>query len=342
MPIEVRHDVTGPALIAAGLAGAAQRAERDLDRRRQDQAQLTQLAQQRDMQQQQIAAQSQLQSQAADFAMERLAVQGGLTRELQEQRYEQEINRIHETAKAEASQWESRFSAQQRKEIVRLEAGKQRIMQGDAFSPEEKARAIRAIEMQIAGITPGLLPRDPNKPQYPKGRGPQDTWVDEKTGALVALDRSGNPRVLVQPEKMPEAIEAQQKFELEKAEAEWKRKEEEGKRRTRIEFSKLQVEEQGGLKASKRFLKRDEVDRMMESIYGSSEQQQGNWWDIAEKQGLPVAPGDRDLPPEVGYAQAYLRQFPGGYASVPEDKKAAYLEAFTIYSNAVNAQQQGG
>ena len=340
MPIEVRHDVGGPALIAAGLAGAAQRAERDLDRRRQDQARLDQLAQQRNLQQNDIQARARMQAQAADFAMERMAVQGGLTRELQEQRYEHEISRIHETAKAQASQWESRFTAQQRREIARLEGGKQRILGSDTFSEEEKMRAVQAIEMQIAGLQPSLLPKDPNKVEYPEGRGPQDTWVDEKTGALVALDRSGNPRVLVQPEKMPEAVETQRKFDLEQAEMEWRREEEAARRKTRIEFSKLRTEEagKGGLETTKRYLRPDEVDRMMEGVYGS-EERQGNWWERAEEQGLPVAEGDKSLPPEVGFAQAYLRQFPGGYASVPEGKKAAWLEAFTIYSNAVNSVQ---
>ncbi|HET6454656.1 MAG TPA: hypothetical protein VFI02_09650, partial [Armatimonadota bacterium] len=67
-------------------------------------------------------------------------------------------------------------------------------------------------------------------------------------------------------------------------------------------------------------------------VYGGKEQ--GNWWGDAEKSGIPIMDADKTLPPEVGFAQAYLRQFPGGYASVPEDKKAAWLEAFTIYTNA--------
>jgi len=335
MPIEVRHDVTGPALIAAGLAGAAQRAERDLDRRREDQARLDQLAQQRNLQQADIQARAQMQSQAADFALDRMAVQAGLSRELQEQRYEQEITRIREQARAAASQWESRFTAQQRREIARLEQGKQQIMSSDSFSDDEKMRAVQGIEMQMAGIQPSLVPKDPNKIQFPEGRSPMEPWVDESTGSLMGYDRSGNPRVLVSPEKMPEYLEAQKQQERQDAERERQHAIEADRRRTLTEFAKLRVDtfDKMGEKTGQRFLNRHEVDQLMEMVYGADEPG-GNWWDAVEESGIPVLDIDKTLPPEVGFAQAYLRQFPGGYHSVPDNKKAAYLEAYKTYVNA--------
>jgi hypothetical protein len=268
---------------------------------------------------------------------------------------EWKLQQMNEQAKLEAEQWEARYTARDRQEIARLNEGKKRIAQDPSFSESERLAATQKIEQMIAGIEPSLIPRDPDKPTYPEGKGPQDQWIDENSGALSGMDRSGNPRVLIQPDKMPAALEAKAQLERENKLAEMRiklmttMKEDALTGEKSRQYRDIEVEsmlERTYPWYREQQIQREQAERQMMMERAAEIQDQvttaqaeEEWWKDAQAQGLEIREVDKSLPPDIGMAQAYLRQYPK-YEDVPEDKRAAWLEAFKIYSNAVNASTQ--
>jgi len=341
MAIEVRHDIGGAALAAAGLAGAAQRAERDLRVQQQQSMQLQQLAQQRDMQQAQIASQAQMQSQAAEAAMERTAFAAGLQGQMQEEHFQRSLTQMRERAKVEAEQWDYRYTAQQRQEIQKDNNAIQAIRQADWLSDEEKGRAILGVQTHTAGITPSIIPADPNKVKFPEGREPGNSFQGQD-GAWYMSQPDGSYKLMVRPDQTAEYMREQAEIEIKKAELTRQQATEDAviKARTTAAMKQIDVTDKVGEKIGTRFATKEEVDQIMKSIYPEVAAQT-KWWDDAKKNGIPVTDAEKYMDPAVGFAQAYLRKYPD-YHKVPEDQRRAWLENFRLYSNAVNAQQQGG
>ena len=348
MPIEVRHEPPSSMAALAGLLGGMGRgAESELESRRQagrlavqldaqQTQQATHLNAQREAQMRQIEAQSNLQREAADTAYARTALATGLQGKLQEQQFDHEFARMQAEAKAKADQWEFEFSAKQRQEIARFNEAKQSIANNDSFTPEEKATATRLIDLQQANIQPAMIPRDPSKPNFPEGKGPMDTWVNEQTGGLMGLDRSLNPRVLTQPKDMPDFLKERDRIAQENKVLELQAKREEKLLDLRKELATEDIIETGADgKPKRRQRTSEEVSSIMDTVLGTTQQvaEDAPWWRKVEEGGVKVTDSDKQLPPNVGYAQAYIRDLNkryGGLASVPEDQQAAYVEAARI------------
>jgi len=360
MAIEVRHDVpAGAAAAGAALAGAGLGALRQWEARRRageiivqnDAAQMRQLQAlnaQSQIQQQSIQARAQLQQQAAQQAMEQTALRAGLGEKLQEQRFGQELQQMHEAARIQASQVEYQYTAQQKREFAKLNQARQAIMQSREFSPVEKREALRQLDLQQAGIEPSMMPRDPQaaaEEQFAQA------FVDENTGALMGFDRSNRPRMLVAPDKMPEAVEAQRKHELalEDARARVKIEEQKQSLRTKLASEPVITTDKDGNKSIS-YRSADEIEQIMERAFPSpplpelGEPQPQLWYKEAERQGLNVTPKDKTLPPHVGYAQAMVRtvkQKYGSYQNIPEALRPAFDQALEILEQAQAASQEG-
>lgn len=133
MPITVRHDV--PIAASAGLAalaGTAQAQIREREEARvrgrltmqldsQAQRQHAQIQAAAEGQQRQIEAASAQQHENAELAKDRIAYQAGLSQELSEQKFLQEMEGMEERARTEANQWEFKMdtAAQKRQNEYR-------------------------------------------------------------------------------------------------------------------------------------------------------------------------------------------------------------------------------
>jgi hypothetical protein len=341
MPIEVRHDVpAGVAGLAAAMAGAGGRAERDLDRAREDSMALTRLKQQRQMQQVEIDARADIQKQSADEAMARTALQHGLDKQLQEEEFDRNMATMKEQARIQAQQWEYQYTAKQRQDIARFNNAKQAIMDSDNFSPEEKQAALSQIELQQANIQPSMMPRDPGKPIYPDGQGVGEMWKDNN-GSLVSRNANGEVKLIQRNDQGPEHFEKKFKNDLDMKNVEANNKLEIAKMNQRVKLATTQIEEEttdenGNPVKKKRFLRNDEIQSIMKAAgidvdqqpaEQQQQQQQAPWWQKARENGIDVTKADRQLPPQVGMAQAYIRQMHREYGSrdrIPADKRPVY------------------
>ena len=172
--------------IFAQAARTAAQGAQALAQRRQ---QTKQLEQQREMQMAQIEAQADRQKQAADDAYARTALQAGLEGELREQEFERSITKVQEQAKAQAAQWEYRYSTQQRREIAQLNEADNRVQNDPRFSEGEKEQWRHASMAKRAGISPSAFPRDPEKFTFPEGQ--QVGQFYEENGVLGSRKANG-------------------------------------------------------------------------------------------------------------------------------------------------------
>ncbi|MFZ5832707.1 MAG: hypothetical protein ACOY3P_21680 [Planctomycetota bacterium] len=328
MPIHVEHG--GQAGTVAGQI-IAQGGQRNLDRQQHDAHFAQQLYQQRDLAMLHIDAQADLQRQAADDAMKRTALQFGLQQQLQEQEYDTAIRRMQEQARLDANQFEYRYSAQQRQEIARFNNARQTILGSDQFTPQEKQIALRLIDQQQANIQPSAMPRDPGKPVFPEGQGIGQAWVD-KNGSLIGRKADGSLQLLQRWDQGPEAAQAKAQ-EAEKVKAlELQAKREEKLLELRLKLATEDVAQRdakGGVAYRQRTPK--EIDAIMQSVAGgeTADPAQEQWWHRAEKSGLKVTAGDRQLPDQVGYARALVRTI-NERGAIPKEQELAYREAVDI------------
>lgn len=242
MPIRVQHDPSIESLAGlAALSGVTQQGNIEIAReqeetarkqrnflevqaREQSDRQLTQqLRQQREMQHKDIQARSDLQRQSADEAMARTAMQFGLDGQIREDEFNREMAQAQEQARIQAEQWEWRYSAQDRQEIARLNNADRAMANNPDFSEEEKQEYRRISQYKRAGITGSMVPRDPNKPTYAKGREPGMEFQD-KGGNWHIVQPDGVTKMTLRWDQGPEA--AKMKYEAEIAAARSKMKEE--------------------------------------------------------------------------------------------------------------------
>ncbi len=130
---------------------------------------------------------------------------GPLTPEEEQSQAEASIAKI-EAQKAEDANTIWEFTPHNAQRRAGLMAANQKLQADPNFTSEEKAIGSQQIQVQLDTIE--KTPRQRTKadgPRYEQGKGPGDSWPEN--GGIVGLDRSGNKRFLVQPDKMPEYLE---------------------------------------------------------------------------------------------------------------------------------------
>lgn len=257
---------------------------------------------------------------------------------------ETRLEEKREEGRLEAEKWESQYTAKQRQEIQQHNNAIQAIQQSEDLDTAQQEAMIRKVRMHMAGIQPSQIPSDPDKIQFEPGREPGVLWPGEDGGRYTTIiGSSGAPeaKLLVRPDQTLEYMREKAEFDQQIEKSKQGLADTEARRTSREAIGKMTIDVETKTGTSKRFLNAAERQEQMDFIYGPEDQEE-NWWDAAEAQGVPITDSDKGLPPDVGFAQAYLRQYPGGYETVPSDKREAWLEAFKIYSNAINALQQGG
>ena len=339
MPIVVEHGghagpVAGQIIAQAGM--------RDLDRQQHDAMLAQQLQQQRDMQMADIAARADFQRQSADEAMARTALQHGLDSQLREQEFDRSLQRMQEDARIQANQWEYQYTAQQRQEIARFNNARQAINSSDQWSPDEKAAALKMIDLQQSHIKPAMMPRDPSKPIYPDGKGIGETWADQQ-GSIVSRDKDGQIKLIQRYDQGPEATKLKLQAEAEKKKFEAQEKREQKLLELRLKLATEDVVETGPDGTPKRRARSpDEINAIIQTVMGGAQQQQTPWWENAGSKELKVMESDKQLPPQVGYAQSYVRTMNsryGGLQGLPSEKKTAYLTAVDLLKQYAAAGQ---
>lgn len=325
----------------------AQAGQANLNRQQQDVQLANQLRQHREMQLLQIDAQSNLQKQAADQALKRTALQFGLDKQLKEDEFDNEMLKLQEQARLQAQMFEYRYSAQQRQEIAKFNTARQAVTSSEQFTPEEKQIALRLIDQQQANIKPSMMPRDPSKPIYPDGQGPGQMWK-EQDGSVVGRKPDGSLQLIQRWDQGPDAKKFESQAKLEEKKFELQARREEKLLDIRSKIASEQVDETGpdGKKKGSRYRTAQEIDQIMQGVMGGGQQnaaqpgqsaQPQEWWQQPASKNLQITDADKNLPPIVGQAQAFIRTINakyGGYAAVPPQFQAAYRESTEILRQA--------
>ena len=238
-----------------------------------------------------------------------------------------ELEQKKAEAKMEADQWQAKYTAKQRQEIASFNKARQDVMNNSRFSPQEKASAIRAIDLQQANIQPSLMPRDPNQPKFPDGQDIGQVWKDEN-GSVVTRDPDGKVRLVQRFDQSPEAAQLKVQAEQQKRVADLQVKQQMEVMKLRAKLASEDVQVGSGENATFRKRSQKEVDEIMQAAIGggSQGQQQENapWWRRPENEGMRATVRERRMPDEVGYAHAYLRNLKSKYGSfdkVPEEER---------------------
>ena len=295
---------------------------------------LTQIRAARAEQERDIQANADMQKQAAGDDAAKMALEHGLDEEIREQALADNITEMQEQARVDASQMEYKFDTEQRREFAKMNRARQFVIDNEQFSDADKASALRQIDLQQAQIQPSMMPRDPNAPQYPEGQGPQDSWVDPESGAIMGLDRSGNRRMLVPYDKTRKGIDEERQYEAAAADLELQAKRQDKLLDMRRDLMTEPIIEGEGDDKTMRTRTPEEVDKIMQGVVGiaqpTQQAAQKPWWEDAEAGGMKVTESDRQLPDEVGFAQAFIRDMsgkPGGYDALTDDEKKAWDNA---------------
>jgi len=296
------------------------------------------LKSQREMQVREIDAKAQMQKQAADESMKKVAIQHGLDREMQEIATNDEVRKMQEKAKMEANQFTWKFGQGEKQKISQYNNNKRaiaaalaegRISQGDADA------ANRQNELKLGGVE---LAAFPNENPYPPGKGPADIWIDEKLGGAVGLDRSGNARMLVAPKDMPENIEKQKMLDHQ-LEMESERAKQMLEMRLKLATEPIQTGT--GENRTVGYRSSQQIDEIMQKIIGGQPGEQSpqeEWWEKEHNRNLAIHEEDKALPPQIGHAAAYVRtiQRKGGFKALPPEKRAAYFAAVDLLKQFAN------
>lgn len=320
-----------------------------------------QLDQQRTMQMQQIDAQASRQREAADDATARIAMQFGLEGQIREQEFNRAIKQKQESARLQADEWEFRYTTQQRQEIAKFNQARQAIKSSEGISPEEKQAMLLKLDMQQAGMEPSMIPAAADRPKFEEGKPANSTYFTDG-GAEMQVMLDGSVKMITRSDQNVKYLQAKQKAESQAkiqaaeivqqqtiAAAELKAKQARDSDIAKVRMELLQSEVPTGAidasgfrvegepgKPEMRFRSLDEVNALINQAYGGGRQQETqNWWERDTSQGLDIDPDDEQLPPNVGYAKAYLRTLLGQYGnrdSVPERYKEAMNEAGRIFA----------
>lgn len=110
--------------------------------------------------------------------------------------------------------FERTYSERQKQQISQLNNAIQDIENNPNFDKRDKEVAIRKATIQLNNIKPSMRVKEPPPPM---GDSWESTFIHPETGALMGYDRNRMPRILVQPQYMPDYLEAKNKLEREKA-----------------------------------------------------------------------------------------------------------------------------
>ena len=332
MAIVVAHGGQGGTVAGQIMARAGQAS---LQRKHQKQQLLAQLGQQSAMQQQRIQAQAAMQQRASENAMAQTALRFGLEGELKEQEFDRSIGRIQEQAKAQAQQWEYRYSTQQRQEITRLNAADNRVMNDPSFSDTDRQRWKHAYTASLAGMNPNAFPRHPDKPVYPEGQDVGQFF--EENGVLGSRKANGETW---QPDwrKTQAGQKAEHEFSAAKETAKLQTAMDKERRETMLKLYSEEVS--SGSLGETRPRKPEEVEAILNHIYGTPESR-GEPGQQEVMYGAELTREEKQYPPEVGSAIIYMKAMKSKFGSVsdmPEPVKAAWMESYQVVSEFARSQ----
>ncbi len=194
----------------------AQAGQADLARQQQAELSMQQIAASRDAQMLSIDARADIQKQSADDAMKRVTLQAGLGQEMQDREFDLEVQKMQEQAKIKARETEWKFSAETKRRIAQNNSERQAIsnaFDSGIIDEEQRDNLMVANTEKMAGFQPSAHPADENKPPPPQ----EQTWTDPSTGALLGIDRSGNPRQIVAPDKTSGFLREQNQLKVRQA-----------------------------------------------------------------------------------------------------------------------------
>lgn len=365
MPIEIRHgapgsEAAGQIIAQAGLANLTrqfQAAQQAQQLQAQREAQLTGIGAREGEQQAEMEYRAAAQEQATGVRREDLRFGAEARQEDIRLRAElgQQGAEWEEERRREEEAWVWEFTPQQKHEMTKNRNSRQMVVTqmhtGEMDYPTGTG-AIRQLDVEYASYTKQKRPRNSSDgPQFEQGREPGKLWPHPKYGGLYTTDpATGMPKVIVRPDQMPQAIEAKQKFERERAELEREQKREDRILAMREKLELLQVDRLGehGEKIGTGFLEPDKMEEKLTRIYRELDKGKPSpdpWWVKLRKEGIDVYKIDRELPDQIGYAQAWLRYMKGrygGYDGIPLYKRAAWEEMSRIYEDHINKIGQEG
>lgn len=164
----------------------------------------------RAMQTERIQAQAKRDTQAADDATARTALEFGLDEQIREQEFDNALKAKQEEARQAANEWELHYSPQQLQEVSRRNNSNQMIasaLQRGEIAPEEAAQMTAANNSFIDNMQPGRRPADPNKPKFEDGKPPNSTYINE-SGTEYQVQSDGTHEMKVRPDQSKEHHQA--------------------------------------------------------------------------------------------------------------------------------------
>jgi len=124
------------------------------------------------------------------------------------------IAAIQEKAKFDEANFEKRYTAKDKAELVKWQSAPDLAAASGQFNEEELMKIKRMSAEKIAGITPKELPRLSSNP---KGQDPGQSWIDPETGAMVMKKVDGNVGMLVRPRETIQGMAAEYKYKMDAA-----------------------------------------------------------------------------------------------------------------------------
>ncbi len=244
MPITVKHDTGGGDLSGLAMlmaaAGAAQAnvpgvtqqigitsgsaggfgggggggggRRRGLSSRDQFAMQAEELKAARDNQMRDIDARADREKQSADEAMKRVAVQGGMATEMEEQEYDNEVKKIQEKAKADAQKFKWGFGPDVKRRMAKDNMDLQAIqdaMEEGRIDEEQGEAEIQRINRKLEGYQATAMPADPDRRPDPGST----MWTDPVTGDRMRVGRSGTDEVATKWKDTKEGLQIAQGYE---------------------------------------------------------------------------------------------------------------------------------
>lgn len=285
---------------------------------------------------------------------------GGQLQELQlrdqlsQQAKQREIER-----EREQQLWVEEFTPQQKHEMTKNRNSRQMVLSGMHSGEVDYPTGVRMLEQldsEYEAYSPQKRPRNSSDPpEYPQGQGIGQSWVDED-GNRHTREPGGKDVVQVPFEKTKDGIQLKLQVDREKAELERQRKRDDAIQamRSKLTLERMDVMGELGQKTGTRLMNLEEIKERLRVAYPElsdgpeSPTEKGPWWERARKEGIDVYKVDKKLPPNVGYAQAWMRHMlqppPDGYGSyegIPIYKRTAFAEASQIVAEYLEQVTQG-
>lgn len=216
MAIRVAHEPS-PSIVggAALVAGQRARAERDVDRARQDAARRAQLQARREEALARVALRAQENQLRAQEARRRTIArlqEGEADRTFEMQRMERQAELAQET-------FGYKMTAEQKARQRQLQQGilwvRQNTGPGGRFSAEQGQALEWQMAQQMAGIA-RPIPQVEEEPEWPQGQDVGEVWMDKTTGAQMTRNEKGIPVTQIEFADTKEGIREKQRQDAQK------------------------------------------------------------------------------------------------------------------------------